>query len=190
MTAGIRYVRLRPYEPKTGHVVRVYSHRVGDKFVSFSAAGVWHRVNVALAEELRQIRQDPMESNSQFVFDVCTEEEARALDAKAEAERAAAKARLEPSVDTAIDVTAFPSTGRGDLSLAEVRGERQKALEDAKIRAIGLNPAPTAPAPTATAVVSAEPPAPAPQPEPRAPSANGDLQPLKKRGPGRPRKVF
>jgi hypothetical protein len=128
MSDEVRYVRLRPYDEKSGHTCRVYTHRFGGQFIRFSEAGVWSRVPKALADELEQARQIPTRPNSPPVFDVCTEEEARRYDAAAARERDAEKAVVEPSVDTAREVEVDHGPGRGDLSLEDVTGARTEAL--------------------------------------------------------------
>ena len=130
----VMYVRLRPYDPKTGHLVRDYTHRFGGQFLRFRQPGVWFEVPGELAEQLRDVRQRPGRPKSPPVFDVCTEDEARDFDRKAAEAKAARKRVEEPSVDTAekLDV------GRGDLSLEAVSGARRAALEEVKARAESL----------------------------------------------------
>jgi hypothetical protein len=127
MSEEARYVRLRPYDQRTGHLVRKFSLRDPELgFLKFNEAGVWHRVPLRVAEKLAEARQRPGNPQSPPVFDVCTEADARKLDAKAQAAREAVKAVVEPSVDTAKDMVGTP--GRGDLSVEDVRHSRAKAL--------------------------------------------------------------
>jgi len=71
-------VRLKPYDPRRGQVLRRYTY-AGIKFQEERA---WYRVEVAVAEHLRSVRQVPTDEHSPLAFDVCTEAEAKALEAK------------------------------------------------------------------------------------------------------------
>ncbi len=71
-------VRLKPYDPRRGHVLRRYTY-AGIKFQEERA---WYRVEKAVAEHLRSVRQVPSDEYAPLAFDVCTEVEARALEAK------------------------------------------------------------------------------------------------------------
>jgi len=126
MSKEVRYVRLLPHDPKAGLFRQRHSHRWKGQFYSFTQPGIWVKVDVDLAEKLALERQLPGNPNSQRVFDVCTKAEAMMLDKDAERMRLAKKAVVEPTVDTALDMS-----GRGDLSLTEVRKGRQEALEEA-----------------------------------------------------------
>lgn len=72
-------VRLKPYDPKRGHVLRRYTYR-GIRFVVERG---WYRVSAAMAEHLEGVRQNPNNPQSPPAFDVVTEEEAQRLDAEA-----------------------------------------------------------------------------------------------------------
>lgn len=131
----VRFVRLKPYDEKSGFVVRDFTQRYGGRFVRFREPGQWYEVPPGLADLLAKARQIPQRPSSPPVFDVCTEREARTIDKMAEYVREEAKAVEEPSVDTARRIE--EETGRGDLSLADVTAGRQAALADASARAAG-----------------------------------------------------
>lgn len=122
MSDEVRFVRLRPYDPRTGHTCQVFTQKFGGQFYKFNQAGVWYKVPKALADELALKRQIAQRPTSPPVFDVMTEEQARAFDAAEARRRAEEKAVEEPSVDTAKNMMADGGVGRGDLSLADVGG--------------------------------------------------------------------
>ncbi len=106
-------VRLKPHDARRGHVLRRYTY-LGIKFHQERG---WYRVDKDVAEYLRGVRQVAADEYAPLAFDVCTDEEAKALDAKEETEskvrRAAAdEIRLsEARRDTiALEVAARPST--------------------------------------------------------------------------------
>lgn len=135
MSDEVRFVRLRPVDPQTGHKCAVFTKRFGGRFVKFDQPGIWYRVPLALADELALARQVPQRPGSPPVFDVMTETEARAVDRAEKMKREQEKAVIEPSVDTAQDLAV--GMGRGDLSLEETVAGRAKALEEATAYAAG-----------------------------------------------------
>jgi hypothetical protein len=70
--------RIKPRDPTHGHVLRRYSYR-GAKFEEGKG---WYRVNKEVAEYLRSVPQQAHDPRSPLAFDVCTEAEAKAIDAK------------------------------------------------------------------------------------------------------------
>lgn len=74
---GTFLVRLKPYEPRRGHVLRRYTY-CGIKFHEERG---WYRVEAPVAEYLRAVHQIPSDEFSPLAFDVCTEAEARVLEA-------------------------------------------------------------------------------------------------------------
>lgn len=91
-------VRLKPHNPKRGHVLKTYTYG-GVKFLGERG---WYRVNASLGEELRDIRQVHDDQDSSPAFDVCTEEEAKAIDEK-EADASTTRKTAEKS--TVVDAT-------------------------------------------------------------------------------------
>lgn len=76
-------VRLKPHNPARGHVMRDYTAAPwGKKF----KAGVWYTVLAVQAEYLRTITQVYEDPHSGLAFDVVTQEEAEAIQAREEAE--------------------------------------------------------------------------------------------------------
>lgn len=71
-----RLVRLKKPDPKRGHVLRRYVYK-GIRVLSERG---WYRVPLEIAEELKAKRQIPNDEHSPLAFDVCTDEEARAMD--------------------------------------------------------------------------------------------------------------
>ncbi|ACY15332.1 hypothetical protein Hoch_2806 [Haliangium ochraceum DSM 14365] len=63
------FVRLKPFAPERGHVLRRYSCRG----IRFREAGGWKRVPHEVAAYLRGVRQQPGDPRSPLAFDVCGE---------------------------------------------------------------------------------------------------------------------
>lgn len=101
-------VRLKPYDPRRGFVLRSFTYQ-GAKF--YEERG-WYVVDKAVAEYLRKVPQRDTDPHSPLAFDVATEEEAKALDAREEHEAKTRKNAAEaPRV----------ATGRGDLTTEDMR---------------------------------------------------------------------
>lgn len=71
------FVRLKPYDPRRGHVLRRYTYAG----IKFQEERGWYRVERPVAEYLRAVREVPSDRYAPLAFDVCTEAEAKALDA-------------------------------------------------------------------------------------------------------------
>jgi hypothetical protein len=131
----VRYVRKKPYDPKSGHTNRQYSVRFGGRFHKFNQVGIWIKVPKALADVLEDARHDAQNPNSPLIFEVYTKEEAEIIDRADKVRREKAKALVEPSVETAVDMVGSTEQGRGDLALEEVThmgssSSRVSALEE------------------------------------------------------------
>ncbi|ACY13349.1 hypothetical protein Hoch_0721 [Haliangium ochraceum DSM 14365] len=63
------FVRLKPFAPERGHVLRRYSCRG----IRFREAGGWQRVPHEVAAYLRGVRQQPGDPRSPLAFDVCAQ---------------------------------------------------------------------------------------------------------------------
>ena len=87
-----RLVRLKRHDPRRGFVLRRYTY-AGIKFQEDRG---WVRVEAAVGEYLKSARQAQEDPHSPLAFDVCTDEEARALDT---AEADAAKGRRSATDD-------------------------------------------------------------------------------------------
>jgi hypothetical protein len=70
-------VRLKPHLPRAGQVLRHFVYRG----VLFKAGAGWSKVSFSIGEYLKTVRQRALQPHSAPAFDVCTEEEARRLDA-------------------------------------------------------------------------------------------------------------
>lgn len=75
-------VRLKPHDARRGHVLRRYTY-LGIKFHEERG---WYRVAKEVAEYLRGVHQVVADEYSPLAFDVCTDEEAKALDTREETE--------------------------------------------------------------------------------------------------------
>ena len=71
-------VRIRPRDPHRGHVLRRFVYQG----IRFEEGKGWYRVSPEVGEYLRDTRQRAYDSRSPLAFDVCTEAEAKALDAQ------------------------------------------------------------------------------------------------------------
>jgi hypothetical protein len=71
-------VRLKPYDPRRGHRLRRFTYRG----IKFQEERGWYRVDKTVADYLRQVRQVASDEHAPLAFDVCTADEARALDAR------------------------------------------------------------------------------------------------------------
>ena len=89
--SGEMLVRLKSYEPRRGAVLR----RFGYRGITFHVERGWYRVSREVAEHLRTVRQVPGDESSPLAFDVCTEEEAKVLEERQEAEARVARRASE-----------------------------------------------------------------------------------------------
>jgi hypothetical protein len=71
-------LRLKPFDPRRGHVLRRYTYAG----IKFHEERGWYRVEKRVADYLRTVRQQPADAHAPIAFDVCTEDEAKAIDAK------------------------------------------------------------------------------------------------------------
>lgn len=118
----MKLARLKPRNPKRGHMIvnLVFEGR------RFRADEGWYKVSDETARALAQIRQERMDPGSPFAFDICTKEEALALERE---ERRAARRRrtVEDAIryrDAETGEEGFletgRETGRGDMSLNDL----------------------------------------------------------------------
>lgn len=75
-------VRLKPHDARRGHVLRRYTY-LGIKFHEERG---WYRVAKEVGDYLRGVHQVAADEYSPLAFDVCTDEEAKTLDAREETE--------------------------------------------------------------------------------------------------------
>ncbi len=71
-------VRLKPYDPRRGHVLRRFTYAG----IKFQPERGWYRVERSVAEYLRGVRQQSADQYAPLAFDVCTDTEAAALEAR------------------------------------------------------------------------------------------------------------
>ncbi len=122
-----RYVRLKPYNKRRGHLVRTYTYE-GMKFVGERG---WTTVSLSMGEKLKTLRQDENDPDSAKLFDVCTRAEADALEreeqtrtgplAVADAQRAAVMNRT-PAPRPATDRLTRRQSMNPPADNAETRG--------------------------------------------------------------------
>lgn len=96
----ILLVRLKPYEPRRGHVLRRYVVNG----VKFHEERGWYRVGKELADYLRTVRQVEHDPYAQPAFDVCTEEEAKATDVREQVEAQTKRAAIDAVAVTTEDL--------------------------------------------------------------------------------------
>ncbi len=110
-------VRLKPFDPRRGHVLRRFTYAG----VKIHEERGWYRVSKPVGEYLRSVRQVASDEYSPLAFDVCTEEEAKALDMREEVETkvrrsATDEVRLSPARNDGALTTAHlaePAKGNG-----------------------------------------------------------------------------
>lgn len=78
--AGTKYVRLKPYDPRRRHLLRSFMH--GPSNQRFEEKRGWYVVPDPLAKYLSAVHQIESDPDSPLAFDVCTLEEAKAIDAR------------------------------------------------------------------------------------------------------------
>jgi len=76
--------RLKAYDPRHGQTLKRFTYQG----VRFRADRGWCRVTLAVADYLRKVRARPDDPRSPLAFDVCTDEEAKALEAQEQKEQA------------------------------------------------------------------------------------------------------
>ncbi|MEO1335611.1 MAG: hypothetical protein AAFV29_08195, partial [Myxococcota bacterium] len=74
-------MRLKPYDPRRGHLLRRFTYRG----IKFQGARGWFRVPKDVADYLSRVHQVAGNPDTPLAFDVYTDEEARAVEAKEEA---------------------------------------------------------------------------------------------------------
>lgn len=120
-----KLVRLKPYDPKRGHVLRRYT-AFG---VRFDETRGWYRVSDEVAQYVGKVRQQPGLDYTPLAFDVCTEEEALALETREKREQEERAIASAPNVATAHDVSAVAPRNNGDLTTADLPQARTTRAE-------------------------------------------------------------
>ena len=117
-------VRLKPYDPRRGHVLRRYTYAG----IKFQEERGWYRVERPVAEYLRAVREVPSDRYAPLAFDVCTEAEAKGLDAK---EKESAVTRKTASDDIKVSLPQDDAKATGALTTDDLQ---TKSSESAKSR--------------------------------------------------------
>ncbi len=116
-----KLVRLKPHDPKKGHVIQRYTAFS----IRFEERRGWYKVSDEVAAYLATVHQLPGDEDSPLAFDVCSEEEAQRIEA-AEKKKAEERARAaEPNVAQPYDVSAKGP----DLSTADLPQPRATRTE-------------------------------------------------------------
>ena len=110
-------VRLKPHDARRGFVLRRYTYRG----IKFHDERGWYRVAREVADYLRTVRQVADDEHSPLAFDVCADDDAKALDAK-EKEGAAARAAATDDIKVS-EARAEGTVTSGDLPDAETSAE-------------------------------------------------------------------
>ena len=120
-------VRLKPYNPKRGCVMRKYTHGPSGK--RFEENCGWYKVDAGLAAYLKTVRQISGDPESADAFDVCTEAEAKRIDEREKK----SKDRKDPNEATDLTTSdlrrldASASTGDPVAERREARARRTAA---------------------------------------------------------------
>lgn len=113
-------VRLKAYDPRRGFVLKRYTY-CG---IKFQVERGWSRVTEKVGDYLRTVHQAPRNPHSSLAFDVCTDDEARALEAR-EAKDATVR---QNATD---DIKLSPARGeRGALTTADLRAPQSAPAAD------------------------------------------------------------
>jgi len=120
-----KLVRLKPYDPKRGHVLRRYT-AFG---VRFDESRGWYRVSDEVAAYLAGVREQPGLDYTPLAFDVCSEEEALALEAREKKEQEECAVASAPNVATAHDVSQRTPPVSPDLTTADLPASRSARAE-------------------------------------------------------------
>jgi hypothetical protein len=115
-------VRLKPFDPRRGQVLRRFTHAG----IKFHGERGWYRVEKRVADYLRTVRQQLVDPHSPPAFDVCTEDEAKAMDTK---EREAANERKTAADDIKLSV-ARPAGAVTTADLPESPKDDKKPRKD------------------------------------------------------------
>ncbi len=117
-----KLVRLKPHDPKKGHVIRRYTAFA----IRFEEARGWYKVSDEVAAYLATVHQRPGDEDSPLAFDVCSDAEAPRIET-AEKKKAEERARAaEPNVAAPRDIESV-----GDLTTADLRDPGRRAAKAA-----------------------------------------------------------
>jgi hypothetical protein len=74
----IMLVRLKPHDPKKGLLLKQYTYQG----IRFQVGRGWYKVNGQVAAYLESVHSVPGDNHTPLAFDVCTPDQARAMDEK------------------------------------------------------------------------------------------------------------
>lgn len=114
-------VRLKPHDPRRGCVLRRYTYRG----IKFHEERGWYRVEKAVADYLRAIRQVAGDEHSPPAFDVCADDEAKALDARE-------KEGAVPRAAAADEIKVSPARAEGAVTTEDLPDAAKASAGDAK----------------------------------------------------------
>ena len=103
------FVRLKAYDPRRGQVLRRYTYRG----IKLQEDRGWLRVPTEVAEYLREVREVASDQHSPLAFDVCTEVEAKSLDA-AEQESAVTRKTASDATKVSLPDDEAPAGAGGE----------------------------------------------------------------------------
>jgi hypothetical protein len=122
MAKEVRFVRIKPYNPRLGHSLRKYTHLPTNK--KFEETQGWYKVDAGLAKYLTTVQMVEGDPRSPMAFDVCTEAEAKAIDLREKK----AKDRKDPNEAndlTTSDLRSRDITSNSTSSPADERRARR-----------------------------------------------------------------
>jgi hypothetical protein len=105
-------VRLKPYDPRRGFVLRRFTF----KGVKFHEERGWYRVPKPLADYLSGVKQVDSDLYSPLAFDIASDDEAKAVDAREESD-----SKTRKNANEAPRVATGRGDGRGDLTGEDLR---------------------------------------------------------------------
>lgn len=116
-----KLIRLKPLDAKKGHIIQRYTAFS----TQFEEKKGWYRVSDEVAAYLATVHQVPNDEDTPLAFDVCSEDDAKRLEAEE-------KKRAEERALAASPNVAMPRNAEhvgGDLTTADIRdpGRRGRA---------------------------------------------------------------
>jgi hypothetical protein len=126
------YVRLKPYDVRRRHVLRRYTFRG----IKFHVERGWYRVTDEVAAGLREIRQVARDPHSPLAFDVVTEAEATAIDAR-EQEEATVKRAARADIDVSVPRESGPGATEPARLPSAATSESGGEEEDVEVGGVG-----------------------------------------------------